>query len=235
MTLMLDPPMTSTVRTAVPAREAVATGLLVDAVLGTNGGVAMRSLRGDVFGITTIPVGRSEALAQAVAAEVRQLREQARAAGVRQHVLAQLLGVDRRSLSGWASGQIRPGAGRLAQLRSVARVINEIHVEHHGRAAEVLAARRGSTTLLDAVVSGTVRLDTWRAWFARSSAHVTVANRRSDGDPIWAAAARALAEGRLHAPTSERTLRPESTYEMDAERHAAAFAEPEYRSGRRGI
>ncbi len=234
MTLIVDEPTTSTTSAAMPAREAVATGLLLEAVFGTNGGVAMRSLRGDVFGITTVPVGRPDPMAQAAASEVHQIRDQARATGLTRQVLAMLLGVDRRSLSGWASGEIRPTAERLAVLRSVARVLTEIQAAYPGRAGEVLGVQRGSTTLLDAVVSGTTRLDQWRAWLARSTPSVNVMRRPQQGEPIWTAAAKALAEGRLSSPTLERTLRPESTYEMHPDRDAAAFAEPEYESGRRG-
>lgn len=43
---------------------------------------------------------------------------------------------------------------------------------------------------------------------------------------LWAAAARALAEGQLAPPTWERTVRPPETYEMDLE-EATAFREEE--------
>ena len=36
-------------------------------------------------------------------------------------------------------------------------------------------------------------------------------------EPIWAAAARALAEGQLAPPTWERTVRTPETYEIDLE------------------
>jgi hypothetical protein len=53
-------------------------------------------------------------------------------------------------------------------------------------------------------------------------------------EPMWAAAARAVAEGRIAEPVREPTVRPESTYEMRPDEEAAAFAEPEYESRRRG-
>jgi hypothetical protein len=66
----------------------------------------------------------------------------------------------------------------------------------------------------------------------RTEATVTVTQRRVQDVPVWAAAARALAEGRIKAPPRGHTVRPESTYEMDLV-EAAAFAEPKYRSRRR--
>jgi hypothetical protein len=52
-------------------------------------------------------------------------------------------------------------------------------------------------------------------------------------EPIWAAAARAFAEGRLKPLPRMPTVRPESDYEMDPA-EAAAFVESEYQSRRRG-
>jgi hypothetical protein len=60
-----------------------------------------------------------------------------------------------------------------------------------------------------------------------------VAITRGRVEPIWAAAARAVAEGRLGPPPRMPTVRPDSDYETDPA-EAAAFAEPEYRSRRRG-
>lgn len=44
---------------------------------------------------------------------------------------------------------------------------------------------------------------------------VSAARGGAPVEPVWAAAARALAEGRLHVPSRAHTIRPESTYEMD--------------------
>ncbi|SRR6266568_203685 len=60
-----------------------------------------------------------------------------------------------------------------------------------------------------------------------------VAVTREPVEPIWAAAARALAEGRLGPPPRMPTVRPDSDYKTDPA-EAAAFAEPGYRSRRRG-
>jgi hypothetical protein len=52
-------------------------------------------------------------------------------------------------------------------------------------------------------------------------------------EPIWAAAQRAFAEGRLRPPPRRPTLRPESDYETDPT-EAVNFAEPQYQGRRRG-
>ena len=234
MTLLLDQPQTSSAARLAPAREALATGLLLDAVFGTSAGVPFRSLRNDVSGITMVPASKPGTTHEiTVAYQVRTLRDAIAAAGVSRQQLARLLGVDRRSLSGWASGEIRPAPERIDVLRTVARTVADIDAERPGRAPEVLSCARGTTTLLDAVARGSTRLDSWRSWLARSATAVTVVAQPRMAGPIWAAAASALAEGRLSAATCERTVRPESTYEMNPDNEAAAFAEPEYEGGRR--
>lgn len=234
MSSVLDRPQTSSAAVDRAPREALATGLLVDAVFGTSAGVVIRTLRSDVFGVTTVSFAPPRTTQQAaVADEVRTLRDAVAAAGVNKQQLAQLLGVDRRSLSGWVSGEIRPTSERLDVLRAAARVVAEIEAERPGRIDEVLRSSRGTTMLLDAVASGQTRLEGWRTWLARSESPVTVTARRSTAAPIWAAAAQALAEGRLRAPSWERTVRPESAYEMNPDKEAAAFIEPPYEGGRR--
>lgn len=46
-------------------------------------------------------------------------------------------------------------------------------------------------------------------------------------EPLWAAAARALKEGRLKPAERRPTIRPASTYEMDPDAEAYLFAEDE--------
>lgn len=235
MTLLMDRLQTSSALPGNGDHEAVATGLLLDAVLGTNAGVRLRPLRNDAFGVTTVPPQQPATADDVeVAEEIRTLRDDIRALGVSRHNLARLLGVDRRSISGWVSGEIRPAPERVETLRAVARALADIAADRPGRVLETLRATRDGTSLLDAVASGTAPLDGWRGWLSRGSAPVTVKARRHEGEPIWAAAARAFKEGRLASPVVERTVRPESTYEMSPEEEAGAFTEPEYRGGRRG-
>ncbi|MHB8719700.1 MAG: helix-turn-helix domain-containing protein [Candidatus Dormibacteria bacterium] len=234
MTLLLDRQQTSSSVALVQPRERVASGLLAESVFGTNAGVVMRSLQGDVFGITTVAARGAHPAAVGVADEVRSLRDAICAAGVSRQALARLLGVDRRSLSGWVRGEIRPGPERLARLRALACIVGDIDDEYPGRVNDVLATPRGTLTLLEAVAEGRTRADLWRAWMARAASTVTVTTRRRDEEPIWAAAARAIAEGRIAVPAWERTVRPDTTYEMRPDEEAAAFVEPEHESRRRG-
>lgn len=234
MTLLLDRPQTSSSAASASPRERVASGFLADAVFGTNAGVAMRLLQSDVFGVTTVAVIAAKPTMGGIADEVHTLRDAICAAGVSRQTLARLLGVDRRSLSGWARGEIRPGPERIAALRALARVVGDIDAAYPGRVSEVFATARGTFTLLDAVAEGRTRAELWRAWMAGAAASVTVTSRARENEPMWAAAARAIAEGRIAVPAWERTVRPESTYEMRPDEEAAAFAEPEYESRRRG-
>lgn len=234
MTLLLDRPQTSSAAVPAKPRERVASGLLADAVFGTNAGVAMRTLHSDVFGVTTVALSDPRPAAGGVADEVRSLRDAICGAGVSRQALARLLGVDRRSLSGWARGEIRPGPDRIAGMRALARIVADIDAEYPGRVSDVLSMPRGKFTLLDAVAEGRTRAELWRAWMARAASSVTVTWRDRQDEPMWAAAARAIAEGRIAVPAWERTVRPETTYEMRPDEEAAAFAEPEYETRRRG-
>jgi transcriptional regulator with XRE-family HTH domain len=229
MTLLLDRPQTSSSAVSAEPAEGVVTGLLVDAVFGTSAGVAIRSLKSDVYGITTVPASDDDTMAVGVADQVRALRDAICSVGISRQTLGRLLGVNRRSLSGWASGEIRPSPERIATLRSLARTTAEIDAEYTGRAVDILDAPRGTTTFIEALAAGRTRPELWRSWRARAAAPVTVVPRRRLAKPIAGAAARALADGRLREPTWERTPRPESTYEMRPDEEAGAFPSPNTR------
>jgi transcriptional regulator with XRE-family HTH domain len=211
---------------------AVAAGLLVDAVFGTNAGLpAPWRLHRVAFVMTAGPTLAAIALNDATP-DPRVLRDRIAARGLSKQEIARAIGVDRRSLSGYASHEIRPTPERLALLRILAELVDEIEVQRPGRVRDVLLSRRGGVDLLDQLnAAGDSILDTWRQWVARSEASVSVTSRARSAEPIWAAAARAVAEGRLAAPSRSPTVRPESTYEMDLG-EAASFAEPEYTSRR---
>jgi transcriptional regulator with XRE-family HTH domain len=235
MTTILDQPeTTSTLAGSVATTEiGVATGLLVGPDFGTSTGVvAPRRLRpvGVVTGGAVIERVRSED----PAAEVRALRDRIGGLGLSRQEIARAIGVDRRSLSGFAKGDIRPSRERLEMLRTFADLTDAVAVECPGRVRETLLTRRGRLALIDQVTtSGRSILATWRAWVARSETAVTVAPRAARAEPVWAMASRALMEGRLGVPPRAHTVRSEATYETDLG-EAAAFAEPEYRSRRRG-
>ena len=218
--------------TIAPARVKLATGLLTGADFGTTAGLWVpRRFDPIGFGVTSVPAANR--LVDDPAAQVRALRERVLACGLSKQEIARAVGIDRRSLSGYAKGDIRPSSDRLQTLRTLAELCEAITLERPGRVRDVLLSRRGRLALIDQVTtSGRAILMTWRVWVMRSEATVTVTQRRVQDVPVWAAAARALAEGRIQAPPRGHTVRPESTYEMDLV-EAAAFAEPKYRSKRR--
>jgi transcriptional regulator with XRE-family HTH domain len=209
-------------------------GLLVSALFGTNAGISLRAhLRHHVLGITTVPA--SEHRDVDVADEVRRLRDDICRRGLTRQDVARGIGVDRRSLSGYASGEINPQPERLEALRNLARLTRDIEAEHPGRVREIVLSERGGSTLLDALAAGQFALAAaWRTWVAALRARVDIRPRRVEqAEPIWSAAARALAAGQLAAPPRAATVRADATYEMDTE-EAEIFDEAAIERGRPG-
>ncbi len=229
-------PTSSTVLETSRGRAvALQTGLLLAAVFGTNAGVpGVIRWVDDAPLVTTTPVNDRTRAFLSIANEVRELRDEICTYGLTRQEVARAVGVDRRSLSGWVSGEIRPSADRLHVLRLLGRLVADIATERPDHVRDVLLVRRSGTALIDrVVVNGATLLRTWRAT-ARPDA--TVALRAAPGqfrEPIWAPAEAALAEGRLTPPTWERTMRPDTAYEMDVD-EAGAFHEPEPHPRRRG-
>ncbi len=237
-TILYQPSTTSAVVGSFAHTDvAVATGLLVDPDFGTNAGIATaRRLRAVALVITGVS---SPAIMDLTgddpAAEVRALRNRIAAHGLSKQEIARAVGVDRRSLSGYAKGDIRPSSRRLELLHTLADLVEAISAERPGRVRDLLLSRRGRLALIDQLgPAGRSILRTWPMWVARSEATVTVTPRVAPAEPVWAAAAQAVAEGRLRAPRRGHTVRPESTYEMNLD-EAVAFVEPEYKSRRRGF
>jgi transcriptional regulator with XRE-family HTH domain len=237
MTTILDQPeTTSALPGSIPTAEiGVATGLLVSPDFGTSTGVVARRRLRPVGFVVTGDAVIEPLRPENPAADVRALRDRIASHALSKQEIARAIGVDRRSLSGFAKGDIRPSRERLEMLRTLADLADAVAMERPGRVREVLLTRRGRIALIDQLAtSGRSILATWRAWVARSEAIVTVTPRAAvRAEPVWAAAARALTEGRLSVPPRARTVRAESAYETDLG-EAAAFAEPDYRSRRRG-
>jgi len=216
MTVLEEAPTSSSLRPDQPRQVELIHGLLTGAVFGTNAGMSLHAnLRQHVFGLTTVPAVEPRFTALA-ADEVRRLRDDICRRGLTRQDVARGVGVDRRSLSGYASGEINPHPERLDALRILARVTREIEVERPTHVRDVLLAQRGEDTLLDAVGSGRYAVAAaWRTWLARFEAQVDVRPRAPVVEPVWSAAARALADGRLTAPSRTGTVRSADTYEMD--------------------
>lgn len=220
-------PTSSGVAARSGSREvALRAGLLPGVVFGTNAGIPGRVRWVQHLPlITTTPAFERTTAIGSVVDEVRDLRDEICAHGLTKQNVARAVGVDRRSLSGWVSGQIRPSPDRVRVLRTLARLVADIAVEHPGRVREVLLDRRSGIALIDRVARDGQRL--LRTWRAASWPEPKVSLRPiRSAEPIWAAAARALADGTLTPPTWARIVRPAATYEMDLE-EASAFEEPE--------
>lgn len=235
MIVLRDPQQTSPAVRSKLADQVIVlqTGLIPGAVFGTSAGTSWVRGRGiEVSSITTVPAMRLVARLLSIADEVRELRDRISSRGLTRQDIARAIGVDRRSLSGWVRGEIRPADERVIQLRSLAKLVVEIDYELPGRAREVLLTDDASIPLPRRVDQEGVSLV--RSWQSshRTTAHVTVTRRRvPDGEPIWASAARALAEGRLKPPASVHAVRSPATYEMDLTA-AAAFQEEGPQRGR---
>lgn len=206
---------------------ALRAGLLPGTVFGTNAGIPGVTRWADHLPLITTTPAIEPTQIPSIADEVRDLRDEVCAHGLTRRDVARAVGVDRRSLSGWVSGEIRPSADRVRVLRSLACLVADIAVERPGRVRDVLLARRGGRALIDRVADeGTRLLQTWRPSI-RPEAKVSVRVRpQNSAEPIWAAAARALVDGWLTPPTWERSIRPDATYEVDLD-EASAFEEDE--------
>lgn len=237
MNMLLNPERTSSTTgwRSDEGAVALASGLLLGAVFGTGSGVSyIPRWRENVPGITTMPAVRRVTKLLGIADEVRQLRDLICSQGLTRQDIARALGVDRRSLSGWVSGEIRPAPERVVTLAVLAELVVDVDAERPGRARDVLLVRRTGRALLDRVAAeGRSLLVTWRR-SVRPEGSVEVGRRAEPAqEPIWAAAARALADGQLAPPSWERTVRMPETYEIDLE-EATAFQEEEPDRGRRG-
>lgn len=228
-TTALGGPQTHTSLITVPA------SLLPATAFGTNAGIAYDDRHVNQLElITTTPSIRRTVTAPGVAGEVRDLRDVICAQGLSRQDVARAVGVTRRSLSAWVKGEMRPSSERLRSLRTLARLVGVVASERPGQVRDALLARHRGTAVIDQIVTeGNRVLETWRAAARTEATVVPHSPLASAQEPIWAAALRAAAEGRLRPPTWERTVRPPATYEMDLE-EAAAFDEPETEVRRRG-
>lgn len=213
-----------------------ATGVLVPCFVGTNAG--FRSTY-DMSGTVSMIVTAGHALVAApprtsTAEEVSSARDELVRRGLTRQQIAGALGVDRRSLSGWVAGEIRPTPERVVALRALVGVVAAIDAAYPGRAGEILTQQRGGSDLLGQLARGrTDVLERWEQWASRPAARVTVTRRRAEGEPVWAAAAEAKLAGRLGRLERARTVRAASQDEMDSDK-AATFAESPTEQPRRG-
>lgn len=170
------------------------------------------------------------------AEEVERLRDTiAKASGLTRQDIARAIGVDRRSLSGFVSGEIRPTPERLASLRVLAEVAALTGERFGKRAREVLTAEGDRGCPLDLVAAGLTDLRGAIESAAHSAgvvarAPVTIRHRKH-GEPLYLRA-REVWSGRADLPTRSGVLRDPEVYEQDLA-EAVATADVRGRTRRR--
>lgn len=216
---------------ASPGLTDLPVGVLLDNHVGTNASFTVAGMRAWFVPFVTSPAVQRATRLLGFDREMVMLRDAVAARGLKRSDIASALGVDRRTLSGYCSGEFRPSIERVDRLRVLARVVSAIDFAMPGRARDVLLAQRGGVLLLDRLASERLSLLwSWRR-YAEPEANVTVEALLEDPEPIWGPAVRAFAEGRLAPPPRRPSVRPPEAYEMDLE-EAAKFAEPASRRGR---
>lgn len=168
--------------------------------------------------------------------EVERLRDEiSKSCGLSRQDIARAMGIDRRSLSGFVSGEIQPTPERLALLRVLADVATWTAERFGKRAREVLTANGEHGCPLDLVAAGLTDLHGAIEAAARSAgviarASVTIRHRKH-GEPLYLRA-RDVWSGRADLPTRAGVLRDPEVYEQDLA-EAAATSEASGRARRR--
>jgi len=178
------------------------------------------------------------AMVRALSAEVERLRDRVTACtGLTRQEIARAIGVDRRSLSGFVRGEIRPTEGRLLALRvlvDAAEWSSELYGEH---AREVLRGNDVATSPLTLIADGRtdirqeLRANAERAGLINKNRVST--QMRATKEPLYVRAATAWA-GQGQLPTRRGIPRVDSEYEQDLSKAVAAVALPD-RPRRRNI
>lgn len=170
------------------------------------------------------------------AAEVEQLRDAiTKACGLTRQDIARAIGVDRRSLSGFVSGEIQPTSERLALLRSLADIAAWTAERFGKRAREVLTAEGDRGCPLDLVATGLTDLQGAVESAAQAAgviarAPVTI-RHRNHREPLYLRA-REVWSGRADLPTRSGVMRDPEVYEQDLA-EAAVTTEASGRNRRR--
>lgn len=161
-----------------------------------------------------------ESPAPTAAEEVARLRDRViDAAGLSKQDIARAIGVDRRSLSGFVTGEIRPSRLRVRALAVLAESAEWAATRFGVRARDVLREDAGEGAALDLIASGrtTVVNEMERAADAlglvRSGA-VSVRQRSATREPLYLKARETWAD-RLDTPAAGGHVRAPAAYEQD--------------------
>jgi transcriptional regulator with XRE-family HTH domain len=152
-----------------------------------------------------------------IANEVLELRDRIIAvSGLTKQDIARALGVDRRSLSGYVTGEIRPTESRVESLRALAELVETLRPRFGDRLRDVLRCDTGHGTPLDLIGSGRLDLTDGIAAAAAivmPTPRITV-RRRQHREPLYLLARERWAD-RLDLPAAGGVVRNEAVYEQD--------------------
>lgn len=187
---------------------------------------------------TPTPFSTTRTAIRALASEVERLRDQIAArAGLTRQEIARAMGVDRRSLSGFVTGEIRPTDTRLRALRVLAETAAWSVEEFGEHAREVLRGSDPSTSPLVLIARGatdlrpTLLATAERAGVIRQNSIDT--RVRTTKEPLYLRASGAW-EGKGNLPVRAGVPRLDADYEQDLSK-AAPTAEPSARVRREAI
>jgi len=232
VTMIADPPTATVINTDDDEEFTLLVPALLEAdAFGTSDHIGFSTgcrVASDTGKTTWFMSGR--AIIQALADEVEQLRDRVGArTGLTRQEIARAIGVDRRSLSGFVTGEIRPTEGRMLALRALADNADWT-AEHFGEhAREVLRGKSPESSPLRLIAEG--RTDIRRELQAAaeqagfgSAGRVTIQPRESR-EPLYLKAVSAWSTTG-HLPSRLGTPRDDAEYEQDLSRAAAATPAP---------
>ncbi len=172
-----------------------------------------------------------ESASSFIADEVLRLRDQiVQTAGLTRQEIAFAIGVDRRSLSGFVSGEIKPTPSRVDSLRLLARVAQFTARRWGERTREVLLAGQGGRSPLELVAAGDMAVFGLLESIDVADAAVTVRERVTKPAPLYVAA---RSFGEQSVPRLG-VVRSAADYEQELA-EAFEFDEPQASSRRRNI
>ena len=165
-------------------------------------------------------------IARAISTEVGKLRDRISSlTGLTRQEIARAIGVDRRSLSGFVTGEIRPTEARIVALRTLADTADWSASQFGEHAREVLRGPSPESSPLRLIALG--RTDIRRELNAAAEqAGLGVATpvriqQRQTKEPLYVKASAAWSgKGRL--PTVGGVPRDEAAYEQDLSKAATA-------------
>jgi hypothetical protein len=175
--------------------------------------------------------GAAKLAMERLAHEVMRLRDEiSNLTGLTRQEIARGIGVDRRSLSGFVAGDIRPTPARLESLRLLAEVSRRVAQAYGDRAREAMREQREGRSVLDDVAEG--RVDGVSELLARARpTDVVVSTRRLKRDPLYLKARERWSD-RVDLPVRTGELRDPDTYVQSLD-EPGSYAEPEDDSPRR--